>query len=90
VTLLATRANQADPISGCNLKYLTHGIVGLLLGALGATMLAALVKGYTDAARGVVGFDRVAMAALQKIVAPIGAVLGAVAGVGIAVWKQKR
>ena len=72
------------------MKYLTHGVVGVLLGALGAIMLAALVKGYTDAASGVVGYDADSMATLQKIVAPIGAVVGGIAGVGIVVWKQKR
>jgi membrane-bound metal-dependent hydrolase YbcI (DUF457 family) len=71
-------------------NYVTHAILGLVLGVIGSVLLLGLVKGYVDASKGITEYDPESMKPLQQIVIPIGAFAGVAAGVGIAAWKEKR
>jgi hypothetical protein len=71
-------------------RYVIHALIGIPLSVFACAIVAGLVKGYSDASKGIVEYDVQAMAGFQQTVTVVGAVVGAIAGLGIAAWKEKR
>lgn len=72
------------------MRYITHALIGAAAGVIALAMIVGAVHGFRTAARGEIDYDVQAMSERLKPINPIGAVVGAIAGLGIAAWKDRR
>lgn len=72
------------------MRYVTHALIGAAAGVIAVAMIVGVVHGFRTAARGEIDHDVQAMAERLKPFNAIGAAVGAIAGIGVAAWKDRR
>ena len=72
------------------MRYLIHALVGVAVGVIVCAMITGAVHGFRNASQGEIDYDVQAMAERLKSINAIGAAVGAIAGLGVAVWKGRR
>jgi hypothetical protein len=71
-------------------RYVTHALVGVVVGVIVCAVITGAVHGFRTASQGKIDYDVEAMAERLKPINAIGAIVGAVAGLGVAAWKENR